>query len=238
MAMDCCRQRLVVLRPSIIDAGLSSSVLGEEHRTLNPVPPAFQWPDSITVRLLHGRSCAQPCARRPPSSPPVAAGWRRRPRIEGSHVGPKKSAQAATGFTRQAVGIWLGGSLDCRYRGDGRELTTSRRAGWTSKVMGMNWQRPPPVETRQDPSSPPELSDKSPASKCWGSDTVGTSRASSHSVSDRVRSLRFWRASTMKSAENPSQLLGSPYIPFTGGRGGYFLWNSSDELALFLVLHL
>jgi len=50
--------------PSIIDAGFSSSVLGEEHRTLNPGPPAFQCPDSITVRVLHRDLCAQPCARR------------------------------------------------------------------------------------------------------------------------------------------------------------------------------
>ena len=38
---------------------------------------------------------------------------------------PKKSAQAAPGFTRQAVGIRLaGGSLDHRRRAGRRELTT------------------------------------------------------------------------------------------------------------------
>jgi hypothetical protein len=45
--------------------------------------------------------------------------------IGKSHGGPKKSAQATPGFTRQAVGIRLGrGSLGHRRRADRRELTT------------------------------------------------------------------------------------------------------------------
>ena len=54
--------------------GLSSSGVGEEHRTLNPGPPAFQCLDSITVRVLHRDLCAQPCARRGSIKPAVAAG--------------------------------------------------------------------------------------------------------------------------------------------------------------------
>ena len=50
--------------------------------------------------------------------------------IGESHVGPKNSVLAATGFTRQAVDIRLaGGSLDHRRPGNRRELTTIRRAG-------------------------------------------------------------------------------------------------------------
>jgi hypothetical protein len=56
---------------------------------------------------------------------PMAAGSTGRPPIGESHLGPKKSAQAAPGFTRQAVGIRLaGGSLDQDRRADRRELTT------------------------------------------------------------------------------------------------------------------
>ena len=58
------------------------------------------------------------------------------PRLGESHVGPKNSVLAATGFTRQAVGIRLGrGLLDCRHRGDGRELTTIGLAGCTTETM-------------------------------------------------------------------------------------------------------
>ena len=65
-----------------------------------------------------------------PSGLQVAAGSTGRPPIGESHLGPKKSAQAATGFTRQAVGIRLaGGSLDQRRLADRRELTTIRLTG-------------------------------------------------------------------------------------------------------------
>src|SRR5215470_15608934 len=97
--MDCCRQRLAVLCPSIIDAGLSSSVLGEEHRALNPV----------TVRVPHGDLCAQPCARRGSIKPASGRRLKTEAQIGESHMGPEKFLLAATGFTRQPVGVWREG---------------------------------------------------------------------------------------------------------------------------------
>jgi hypothetical protein len=52
-------------------------------------------------------------------------------------MGPKKSLLAATGFTRQAVGIRLGhGFLNHRPQGGRRELTAICLAGSTTETMG------------------------------------------------------------------------------------------------------
>jgi hypothetical protein len=51
-------------------------------------------------------------------------------------MGPKKSAQAAPGFTRQAVDIRLGcGFLNHRGRAGRWKLTTIRLAGGATEAM-------------------------------------------------------------------------------------------------------
>jgi hypothetical protein len=59
-------------------------------------------------------------------------------------VDPKKSAQAATGFTWQAVEVRLGeGSLGYSPRADRPELTMRPPSGLNDRGHVMNWQRSP-----------------------------------------------------------------------------------------------
>src|SRR5215471_16563551 len=129
MAMDCRRQGLVVLCPSIIDAGLSSSVLGEEYRTLNPGPPAFQCPDSITVRVLHRDLCAQPCARRGSIKPASGRRLKQEAPDWGIPHGPHEVSSGGHRLHEAGRGGLTGrGSLDQRCLADWQKLTAIRRA--------------------------------------------------------------------------------------------------------------
>ena len=123
--------------PSIIDAGLSSSVAWKEHRIINPGPAASQLPESITVRVLQGDLCAQPCARWGSTGP--ARGCRLKTEAPNWGI-PRRPQEVCPGgpWLHKAgrahpAGLWF---FDQRRWADWRELTTIRRAGSTTETLG------------------------------------------------------------------------------------------------------